>query len=126
MSETVVAADGEYLFDVMPGVDEVESAPLGDGEWAENLVSEDSAASEDGFCLIRQAIEAGETLVDSLHKCGAAEWFDGRWHYGGRSGTAFREDAEGDENELACAVFDGYRRLRGPAFGDSGFERALR
>ena len=32
----------------------------------------------------------------------------------------------GDENELACAMFDGYWRLCGPAFGDACFERALR
>ncbi len=107
-SEAVVAADGEYLFDVMPGVDEVESAPLRDGEWAENLVGDGAAASEDGFCLIRQAVEAGEILVDSLDECVAIEWFGGRWRYSGRGGTAFGEDAERDENELACAMFDGY------------------
>jgi hypothetical protein len=122
----VVAADGEYLFDVMPGVDEVESAPLMDGERAENLVTDGSAAFEDGFCLVQQAIEAGEILMGNLNECVAVKWFGGRWYYGGRGGTTLGEDAEGDENELACAVFDGYRRVRGPAFGDASFERALR
>jgi hypothetical protein len=125
-SEAVVAADGDYLFDVMPSVDEVESAPLGDGEWAENLVSEDSAASEDGFCLVQEAVDTGEILMGSLDECVAVEWCGGRWKYGRRGGTTPGEDAEGDENELACAMFDGYRRLRGPALGDAGFERALR
>lgn len=122
----MVAADVNYLFDVMPGVNEVESAPLRNGEWAENLVSEDSAASEDGFCLVQEAVEAGEILMGNLNECVAVERFGGRWHYGERSWTAFGKDAKGDENELACPVFDGYWRLCGPAFSDAGFERALR
>ena len=119
------AADGEYLFDVMPGVDEVESAPLRYGEWAENLMSDGSAVSEDGFCLVREAVDVGEILMDSLDEGVAAERFGGRWQYGERGGATFGENAEGDENELACALFDGYWRVRGPAFGNAGFEGAL-
>ena len=84
----------------------MESAPLRDGEWAENLVSDDSAGSEDGFCLVRDAVEACEILMDSLDECVTVEWFVERRQYGGRGRTTFGEDAEGDENELTCAVFD--------------------
>ena len=77
-SEAVVAPDGEDLFEVMPGVDKVEPAPLMYGEWSENLVTDGAAASEDGFCLVREPVETGEILMDSLDECLPGQRFGGR------------------------------------------------
>jgi hypothetical protein len=57
--EAVVAPNGEDLSEVMPGVDEVEPAPLVDGERAENLVTDGAAASENGLCLVRELVDTG-------------------------------------------------------------------
>jgi hypothetical protein len=122
----VVAPDGEYLFDVMAGMDEVEPAPLMDRERAENLVTDGAAASEDDFGLIRERVDTGEILVDSLDEFVAGERLGGCWQYGWRGWAAFGEDASGDQNQLACTLCDGGTCFGGPALGDACREGVLR
>jgi hypothetical protein len=73
----VVATDGEYLFEVMPGVDEVEPAPLRYRERAKNMVTERAAAPEEGFCLVGELIEAGKLSMDGLDDLLSGEWLGG-------------------------------------------------
>lgn len=70
-------ADGEDLFEVMAGVNEVEPPPLGDGEWAEDMVTERTPASKEGFCQVGKLIEAGELSMDGLDEFMAREGLGG-------------------------------------------------
>ena len=68
------AADGEDLLDVVLAVNELESAPLIDPEWAEDHEAGASAGgAEDSFGFSEEQVEAGEMLGDSLGEGFAGE-----------------------------------------------------
>ena len=63
--EAVLAANGTDLPGVMSGVDEVEPAPLGDAERAEDLVGGRTLLAEGFFGLVEDGVEGDEVFVNT-------------------------------------------------------------
>ena len=72
--DAMLAADGNDLPGVMSGVDEVESAPLGDVERAEDLVGGPALVPEGFFGLIEDGVESDEVFVNTGDELLTAEW----------------------------------------------------
>jgi hypothetical protein len=120
-------ADGDDLLEVMLAVDQLESAPLIDAEWAENHVAgAASGGSEELFGFGAEGIDAGKVFCESL-----SEFFSGERMGCGcgcdqrRGLAAGWKVAEVDERVLAEALQESGFGLGGSALDQAGIEGHL-
>lgn len=115
--ESVVAADGVDLADVMQAVHEVKAAPLLHGQRSEDEMGDSAAVAEEALSMGGGLIELEDFHVEPGEEVVASPDGDGlRWRDGGGGETPMRKAAEREDAELSEPLA---QRGLGPGDGSS-------
>ena len=92
----VEPSNGENLPDVMLAVNQMESAPLVDAEWAEDHVRDATARTEEVFRFVEEIVDSGQVMVGEMSEIAAADRRGRIWRSNLSWGcTAFGKDSQG-------------------------------